>query len=230
VSAFTLKRNGEKLILKDGKVSCTCCEPDCCMYPANGLGDTYNADDLPDTVYAKWQSRIDGTMAKSGSGYESDTVVIRRNSTNTAWEFYDSDDDATRTIGNCLIRGDGGLTPGNDTVEDRFADCYEVNFGDNVLYPPPGGPPYAMTRISLCEWSRLHEEERFGERWTYTWTLRFYPASQTFGFIYEQVQGEINDSFAESFTKKGSNNSPAGDYEDDIPEGNPDVTITECSP
>jgi hypothetical protein len=38
---------------KNGSLFCCCAEPpepDCCMYPASGLGDTYTEDDLPDEL------------------------------------------------------------------------------------------------------------------------------------------------------------------------------------
>jgi hypothetical protein len=46
-----VKRNGGKVILKGGKVSCSCCEAEeCCMYPADKFGVTYTEDDLPQTL------------------------------------------------------------------------------------------------------------------------------------------------------------------------------------
>jgi hypothetical protein len=143
----TVKLQNGKVLLKDGKVSCTCCavEPDCCMYPADELGFIFEATELPATLYGKWAGRADGTFTKSGSTFTNGTVTIRVNSGGTAWEFYDSEDDATSTIGNCLIRGDGGLTPENDIVEDQFADCYKANF--------PGYGTLTLYRVSLCIWA-----------------------------------------------------------------------------
>jgi len=145
----TIKLQGGKVLLKDGKVSCSCCEP-CCMYPADGLGDTYEAADLPATLYGKWADRADGTFTKSGDEYTLGTVTIRVNAGGTAWEFHDSDDDATSTIGNCLIRGDGNYTPEDDAVEDQFYPTYQVtlpNWG-------PGGSDLVktVTREGLCQW------------------------------------------------------------------------------
>jgi hypothetical protein len=128
------------------------CDPTCCMYPANRLGDTFGAGDLPSTLYGKWGSRADGTFTKSGSTFTNGTVTIRRNTGGTAWEFYDSTDDATLTIGNCLIRGDGNLTPGDDTVEDQFADEYNIEFWSGDIIGTQFGDEYTVTRISLCLW------------------------------------------------------------------------------
>ena len=48
----TIKRNDDRVILKDGRVACSCCaEPECCMYPAQALADgLYSYQDLPDTL------------------------------------------------------------------------------------------------------------------------------------------------------------------------------------
>jgi hypothetical protein len=143
----TVKLQNGKVLLKDGKVSCTCCEspePGCCMYPAAGLGDTFFAADLPATLYGKWADRADGTFTKSGSTFTNGTVTIRRNTGGTAWEFHDSTDDATLTIGNCLIRGDGGLTPEDDRVEDQFPDKFYVSID--------GHGTVECNRVSISHW------------------------------------------------------------------------------
>jgi hypothetical protein len=111
-----------------------CCvgEPDCCMYPATGLGDTYEAADLPDDVTINWPDHHEGSAEKDGSEYtaeDNEDVILKRNEAGTAWILEDSTDPenvVTRTVGNCLIRGDGNLEPGDDLVEDQFAVCYEV--------------------------------------------------------------------------------------------------------
>lgn len=61
--AKTVKLNAGKVILKNNAVSCTCCDvvPEaCCMYPANGLGVIYEAEDLPEKIwmgpYDEWPS------------------------------------------------------------------------------------------------------------------------------------------------------------------------------
>ena len=149
----TVKLQNGNVILKDGKVSCSCCavEPDCCMYPADKLGATpgFVAADLPATLYGKWADRADGTFTKSGDEYTLGTVTIRVNAGGTAWEFYDSTDDATSTIGSCLIRGDGNITPGNDAVEDQFDDEIEISWSGGLF---DDGAASAI-RDSLCAWN-----------------------------------------------------------------------------
>jgi hypothetical protein len=117
------------------------------MYPANLLGYVYPVDDLPDTVFAKWLDKVNGTMTRSGSEYASGTVRIRRNADETMWEFFDSADEARSAIGNCLIRGDGGLMPGDDTVEDQFEPTYNASY-ENLQA--------TVTRVSLCVWTNTN--------------------------------------------------------------------------
>jgi hypothetical protein len=152
---MTIKTQGGKVITKGGKVSCECCgppepEPSCCMYPADQLGILYA--ELPETVFAEWENRVNGTMTKSGDTFVSGTVTIARNSSGTAWEFRDSSDNARSTIGNCLIRGDGGFTPENDRLEDQFKDEYRLiafNQSDQKTFS------VIVTRVSQCVWRQL---------------------------------------------------------------------------
>jgi hypothetical protein len=191
----TVKLQNGRVILKDGKVSCSCCaappEPSCCMYPASGLENSFFAADLPATLYGKWGDRADGTFTKSGDEYTLGTVTIRRNTGGTAWEFYDSTDDATRAIGNCLIRGDGGLTPGDDTVEDQFNAIYHE---DSTLQD--------YTRKSLCVWGNTPVGPFYS-----SWTLTY---STTDNKWYCFSTGMGVGPF--SGVKTGAQDSPAGTY------------------
>jgi len=57
----TVKRKASgKIVLKNGKVSCGCCEQaGCCMYPAQALVDgLYINDDLPDTIILKLTNQL----------------------------------------------------------------------------------------------------------------------------------------------------------------------------
>ena len=70
-----VKTTGGKVILKDGKVSCECCDPveTCCMYPASGLDADpgYTAADLPETIKIGNSGINDweGIYTKSGGEY-----------------------------------------------------------------------------------------------------------------------------------------------------------------
>jgi hypothetical protein len=165
----TIKRNGDKIILKNGKVSCTCCEePECCMYPADQLGVTYTEDDLPDAVWVK-----NTFYGSSGDSCGVAGVVLQKNiSGDKYYQGTSSCDDITRdwfirnyngnwltyaffanTSSPCLIAGDGNFTPEDDRVEDQFADSYEA------IIRFDGAPDYTrtVTRISLCVW--IYEDE-----------------------------------------------------------------------
>jgi hypothetical protein len=213
----TVKLQNGNVILKGGKVSCSCCavEPDCCMYPADGLGDTFEAADLPATLYGKWDDRADGTFTKSTDTFTRGTVTIRVNSGGTAWEFYDSDD-ATLTIGNCLIRGDGNITPGDDAVEDQFEDCYEVT-GEFI------SGAVQVIRNSLCEWNYEFDGEF---------------ESGGFFIIFDAVEQKWKyngffTGFNEEGYKTGNQSSPVGtyntDWTTDSNSGTSSKTVTECS-
>ena len=117
------------VVLKDGKVSCSCCEVGCCMYPAQALADGgYEVSDLPDDV------TVNGTgFPRSGTTYGNTTngVIFEEN----VWAKYTS---GVRSSRPCLIQGG---------VEDQFADSYTIT-------PNVGGAasPTVVTRISLCVW------------------------------------------------------------------------------
>jgi hypothetical protein len=113
---MTIKRNGEKVILKGGKVSCSCCdEEECCMYPAQALADGfYSASDLPDAVTISGVS-----YSRSGLGYGNTTngVILEEN----VWARYTNGSRSSRA---CLIQGG---------VEDQFADTYTVDIASGAL-------------------------------------------------------------------------------------------------
>ena len=115
------------VVIKDGKVACSCCAGGCCPYPAQALVDgLYTYDDLPDDV------TVNGTsFPRSGTTYGNTTngVIFEGN----VWAKYTS---GVRSSRPCLIQGG---------VEDQFADTYTVT-------GPPGGA-VVVTRRSLCEWT-----------------------------------------------------------------------------
>lgn len=116
-----------KILTKNGKVSCSCCEQDgCCMYRADELGVGFQEADLPDSV------EINGiTTNRIGTSYGSSVVLE-----NGVWALYLNN----RTTQQCLIF---------DQVNDLFADTYVARGyrPDNSL-----DWEYTLTRQSLCEW------------------------------------------------------------------------------
>jgi hypothetical protein len=109
------------------------------MYPADLLGSTYGADDLPDAVTVNWTDRFVGSMSKSGSGYAGGGATLQV--VNGIWRL--SDSDGNRNVGRCLITGDGNLTQGDDLVEDQFEDTYTLTSIEGSI---------VVTRVSLCRW------------------------------------------------------------------------------
>jgi hypothetical protein len=182
----------------EGSSTDPCCceeEPSCCMYPADGLGDTYEAADLPDAVTINWPDHHEGSAGKSGDEYTAEgneDVVLKRNEAGTAWILEDSSDPenvVTRTVGNCLIRGDGNITPGDDLVEDQFEDSYLV---DDFI---------PAVRWSLCVWDGWDEwDMNYGY-------LRFDPEQQK----WTVEVGEIMPN-RKICTKTGNQNTPVGSY------------------
>jgi hypothetical protein len=152
-----------KVILKDGKVSCSCCDSACCMYPAQGFLDgDYAEDDLPDEILVTYDLLTSEPFSKQSGGYYTDDatgtffiVAYNEPTSSKTWCFCSTasptgDQDA---ISSCLITGDGNLTPGDDAVEDQFESTYSIG-GDTV------------TRVSLCVWTGSKSGGG-------TWTLKY---------------------------------------------------------
>ncbi len=170
----TVKLRNGKVLLKGGKVACSCCAtPECCMYPASGLGSLYSEADLPSevsvTVYvgitAHDLSQVIFEKGGVGETYYEATfsdVVYRivpwpSDYYGAVWCLdcyvtWDPDGDGWKTVFcfPCLITGDGNLTPGNDAVEDQFSACYYFEWVDEQ-----GARSVSVTRSSLCEWTGL---------------------------------------------------------------------------
>ena len=189
---MTIKTQGEKVITKDGKVSCECCG-ECCMYPADRLWpdsadpDFFTFDDLPDALELETESEV---------------VIYNKDIQNIeglTWKLYQSEDDeeeriiwnsdeiAYGTLG-CIdgngpryaaVPSVGGvsccLIGGGSIFKDQFADTYAVS-------GPISG---TVTRESVCVWRGPN--------------LRL----TNFGF-----QWKVNNN-----NKSGLQNTPVGSYE-----------------
>lgn len=194
----------KRIIVKDvngqKKVSCTCCETGCCMYPAAGLGTSYQAADLPDALTINWTNRFSGSLNKSGSGYAGSGVTLQVVS--GSWQLEDSEGAAS--VGSCLVRGDGNLTQENDLVEDQFPD--ELNREGAI------GP---AARVSLCQWCLEGDELNdgafsvvyFDGQQTTDCNGRFFPTSLT---PHRWYLAPVGDGF---YRKTGDQNTPIGTYE-----------------
>lgn len=214
----TVKLTGGKVTLKNGKVSCTCCEAaTCCLYPSVGIaGSSYAFADLPSditfvdsgTPYS-WSKTGPQTEEVFFDGvsvgdvvlcYSSGTYYIGYRSDGASWLFvaYDSGEDQYNSlfsIGPCLITGDGNFIPNDDTVEDQFDGTYTGTYG--------GYDPITLTRISACEWtgSGTGTEDQ-------PYTVRLY-----YGSDYKwHIAVTISDT-TYNWIKDDPQSSPAGDFE-----------------
>jgi hypothetical protein len=166
----TIKLKNGSVILKDGKVSCTCCEG-CCMYEAGLLGDTYTVDDLPDAILIDGENAgkvssipnrgsIEVGYWKGGTPADGDYCVAHTGGTSWRFEQYNADSEEWNEIGessDCLF---GGLfKPSGYLVEDQFADTYTLKafgpvggfvFGDCEFFSLPAD--VVLARVSLCVW------------------------------------------------------------------------------
>ena len=151
----TIKRNGDRVILKGGRVSCSCCG--CCMYYAQALADgLYTADDLPDEIELRQGTFPTEIFTRSGNGYTGTlvgapwTIELRDDIFDAGfyWASFDSDGKGANTAG-CLV----GAYPKDDAstltfgwdgwhTADRFADTYTIS-------GPVAG---TVTRVGACEW------------------------------------------------------------------------------
>jgi hypothetical protein len=135
------------VVIKDGKVSCACCETECCPYPADLLGVTYQAEDLPDEVNI---IAFAGIYPRTGSGYGDGLLTV----VNGLWTL--TFDGYSYSYSECLLAGgvwpqDGSELAGLDVlVEDTFSNCYEVTWSDDGNGNGPGS--VILYRVSLCDW------------------------------------------------------------------------------
>jgi hypothetical protein len=117
------------------------------MYLASELGGAYSQADLPDAVTINWPGFASGSAARSGSTYVVGGTTLSLSLGGANWVLTSGDD--TQNVGACLIPDDGGLTLGDDLVEDQFLDTYEVTDFDGI--------GFTVTRRSLCEWYGQYE-------------------------------------------------------------------------
>jgi len=179
-----------------------CCGPGCCMYSAQGLVDAlFVAADLPDAITLLGV----GSLSRSGTGYGDTTngVIFET----PLWAKYVG---GVRTTQDCLIDGDGNLTPGNNAVEDQFAASYKIRMYLEVYSPVPMGEYFDLEilRVGACTWRGefLHPiyGYLFGEvGWkgdtgysdAYKWNIYYHFNTGGYGYKY------------------GNQNSPLGIYE-----------------
>jgi hypothetical protein len=180
-------------------VNCACCEPPplCCMYAATSAASA----DLPAAITLPGV----GSLSKSGTNYGNTTngVILESG----VWARYVG---GVRSTHPCLITGDGNLTPGDDTVEDQFADTYTVSAA--LASPEPDirtdDHIRQVPRLSLCSWSYSGEQETPGD-FQFVLNVIFEPTLQKWVATYVL---DLDNFGAAYYIKDGPQNTPVGTY------------------
>jgi hypothetical protein len=190
-----------KIINEERKVSCSCCELGCCMYSANQFGTLFGAGDLPDILKVNWTNRFTNIINKTGSGYESGPITLTI--VNNRWTLKDTSTtpETVRSVGQCLIRGDGNLTEGDNLVEDQFTDTYEVSYQESINSQAVN---VIVTRIALCVWQS--EIFNIDQDTTRQITMEYFDGTK-----FPQHKWIIQNSFL-LWVKQPFQNSPVGIY------------------
>jgi hypothetical protein len=206
------------------------------MYPASGLGDTYEFEDLPETLttpnpdpdepgtitYTKVSS-FDGTRAYTRTDPAPPAGAIRvaigEFEGQPAWmvQEYFEDEWFTLLGGPCLV---------NPTfLEDQFADCYEVSNPGNGNDVAAG--TVQVLRVSLCRW----ESANFNDG-PISNALRASLEYLSGGEFEDDPRGDLWSAFSGTLQAespaggvKESLSSPLGTYDSDFL---PSVTVSPC--
>jgi hypothetical protein len=174
------------VVLKDGKVSCGCCDTECCLYPAPSSGITlpYPVADLPDSVLIDGVSfpKNDPPLLRQINDppvfvdvYYGDPLVLsvwvalQEEFGVTFWHSYAG---GSFNFNHCLIE-----MFGYTSARDEFPDTLTVNGTDSIHRDPI---------TNLCTWSGG------------SWTLRYNSTIYKF-----QLNGTA---------KTGNQNEPTGTY------------------
>jgi hypothetical protein len=193
------------------------------MYPAEGLGVTYEAADLPDTLWVNVGGTVDEEFTRDGSRYKNAENTLEIVNVGDSWrlQLISTSEDLDAGFEGCLITGDGNYTPGDDTVEDQFADTYTMS--PSSLNGTP------LVRTSLCVWTDEDEDGRSAR-------LRYGEGQVAGGdpvtlgwWLGHDIALDATDFYNLNFeTKKtGDQNSPVGSYTFGTGSNTYTVTISE---
>ena len=221
----TIKLQNGKVITKDGKVSCECCDL-CCFYPAQGLFDgDYTIDDLPDEIEMILQNLglgLDGTYLLSKNdppltdyrgfltyygnpkeGYIYINSTLTNGKLRATW-FYAGDGGLVETDFPCIVYP--AVFSTDFQTRDKFADTYSVTgplgpSGESITEIAKRGPltgPDSSDRFYYnCAWRSSN------------FTLRYS------GGIEKTPPGNVSGSYKWSVNgnnKSGNQNTPVGSY------------------
>jgi len=193
-----------KVVNGQRRVSCSCCETECCMYPAAEVGGSITFEDLPDTIRLNpfEGGSITGTklaepidLSDSTAYYELGEVlvIIKDGLWGSAIDFSRTSETA------CLVEGLYSF----GVVTDNFADTYTV---DNSF---TGGTD-SRERATLCIWGGVV----LGYLAYYDGTdsfIKTYYSGPSHKWVYI-VQALQQDEGGGLWVKDNPQNGPAGTY------------------
>jgi len=188
------------VVIKDGKVACTCCElpAPCCYYPSAILAQgIYTVNDLPDAV------TVDGvSFDRSGSSYGNTTNGVRLEG--TSWAKYAN---GVRSTNPCLLK---------NGVVSQFADAYYLQSPASDQCPEGN---YSATIVKLeigdfCGYASGESDCSKANGFPESNAEIFYMAYDDYGI---ELQGKwlcnLGPGQVEGFTPKtGFQNTPVGTY------------------
>ena len=226
---MTVKRNGDRVILKDGKVSCSCCEAgQCCMYPAQALFDgLYSYQDLPDTLIQPVAgggnivfTRLNPPQISEGGlgiklsyyhGIDSFDQIVGVGLRLTPdpqqifqWEGSEVPNEAA-DFGECLLSIQT-FQPDPlvwDSLQDQFADTYTVTYLDDSAQ---------VTRESICVWAGTTQSEGI----TVLWRLEYSSINDPEAPAYLKWVVSIQGLTTIAGIKLPYQNTPVGTYGSEI--------------
>jgi hypothetical protein len=205
------------VVLKDGKVACTCCAPPegCCPYTASGiLNGSYTAADLPDTlkVYNGGFSLNGDIFTKVGNGYyfaRGNGIVVEAQLFlgNYEWRLFQvgSEDDSVelnQEIPQCLFCI---FPPEGEVAIDEFADSYLITSSGTFF-------PATVTRIDACNWIYEYPEPCVGA----IAKLTLGSDGNNAPFWSCEINKSVCGGYFEFAFKNGPKNSPIGNYLDNF--------------
>jgi hypothetical protein len=206
---MTIKTQGGKVVTKDGKVSCECCDTECGIYPAQKIKNNSNTiEDFPQTLrmggFGGFPEKIvtktgfspnpngfsqtpiyasDDYDPFNGTGYRILYVGIFSDA------YWRHSTDGSSSFLDFLLMDPNGF--GNRT-KDNFADTYFVS-------GPISG---SVSRIDLCTWVGTGLRLKYDGRFIFLDPPNAMPTEKIGNFIW-QVNGN---------NKTGFQNTPVGSY------------------
>lgn len=180
------------------RVSCSCCETGCCMYPAQLLNEeVLTWEDLPEQIEVFFLGGGSVNMQRIEPPIEDAGAIIYYEETGNGYAegenyLYRLEDEEAYTVflgggafsANCLF-----TDPEDFRIQDLFADTYEVT-------GPVSG---IVTRQSLCVWT--------GTGLTLTYRSQVFPSTPP--YISNVGKWSLNGQI-----KSGFQDSPVGTYGD----------------